>query len=615
MPTVSDFVRAFAIGAALTVISPLLDGAATAAVAVDSGGTAAFSPAPPYGGPGGTSHGGGNRNKNKKRQRQYSHQKNAQRQHALRDLTQILAPLQKAGTDTRALPYNWQAADAKTAPWTSLNGVHSVDNRSRDTQVVRDPAAGTATDAAAGPAADSATDPAVDPPANPPADPVVGAQPVPTPVPMRTTGTGDYTLSWNDRNAQGNTYGDLIRQLRQDLQFSPPGYSYTKVSELLAGSLPGGPFANRRCPAPMQDSGALVTPQGERVRNVVDWFCLAPDDATGMWTPQGISGTWDSTAQGTAYEDTAQAFVFSWHGPANNASRVTFLNEVGVGPFNHYQHVLLVNPFKDASGPVSFDPMRIHAGGVVWYHQYLLIADDNREHPENNGILVFDLRDLFDLGLSAVSDITNTGRPIGLHNGTYYSQGYRYILPLRGIWRPQVTGVRCASMSSPPCFGYLGLDRSTSPPSVLTGEWCDPRQPTPTCRPATPQAAAPTGRVARYRMAPDTSACDRGCLAYGTDNRARATAAYTQPTPWTQGGISWNGLYQFTMSNNRTATLGRRYEAVPGGQPVAHFAARGVQELYWHRSGGPAQPPILWSITEGEGVKNRVLYGVNPWIP
>ncbi|WP_169946128.1 hypothetical protein [Microbispora sp. H11081] len=600
----------------MTVISPLLDGVATAAVGVDSGGTATISPAPPYGGPGGASRGGGNRNKNKKRQRQHSHQKDAQKQNALRDFTQILAPLQKAGSDTRALPYNWQAAGAEAIPWTGLNGVQSADNRPWNQQVAS-PAPGTTANLAANPATDPAADPAADPadPAADPPDPVVGAQPVPTPVPMRTTGTGDYTLSWDDRNAQGDTYADLIQRLRQDLQFSQPGYRYTKVSELLTGSLPGGPFANRRCPAPTQDSGALVTPQGERVRNVVDWFCLAPEDATGPWTPQGISGTSDSTAQGTAYDDTAKAFVFSWHGPANNRSRVTFLNEVGTGPFNHYQHVLLVNPFADASGPVSFGPMQIHTGGIVWYHQYLLIADDNREHPENNGILIFDLRDLFDLRLSEVSDITDTGRPIGLHNGTYYSQGYRYILPLLGIWRPQVTGVRCASMSRPPCFGYLGLDRSTTPPSVLTGEWCDARQPTPTCRPASPQAAAPTGRVARYRMAPDNSACDRGCLAYGSDGRARATAAYTQPTPWTQGGISWNGLYQFTMSNNKVATLGRRYDAVPGGPPVPHFAARGVQELYWHRSSDPAQPPILWSLTEGEGVKNRVLYGVDPWIP
>ncbi|WP_204288421.1 hypothetical protein [Microbispora amethystogenes] len=589
----------------MIMLSPLLHGTATAAAKGDSGGTALLS-APPPGGKGKDR----NTNRNRKRQSQHERQNGTQTQHALRDLTQVLAPLQKAVTGTGALPYNWQAVDGKAVTAGDLNAVRSVGDAPAGEEIAG-PGERAPGDGRGDGRGDAPGDPRTDP-ADPADPPVVGAQPVPTPVPMRTTSPADFTLHWDDRNGP-YTYDDLNERLRTDLRFSPPGYRYSTVSEVLAGSLPGGPFANRRCPAPVQDSGALVTPQGDRVRDVVDWFCLAPDDATGPWTPQGISGTWDSTAQGTAYDDTARAFVFSWHGPANDESRVTFLNEVPIGPFNHYQHVLLVNPFQAESGAVSFGPMRIHAGGVVWYHQYLLVADDNRQHPENNGILVFDLRDLFDLSLSAVSDIGTTGGPIGLRGGTYYTNGYRYILPLRGIWRPGITGVRCRSNSSPPCFGYLGLDRSTTPPSVLTGEWCDPREPTPTCRPAAGQAA-PTGRVARYAMAPDAGVCDRGCLAYGADGSARATEAFTQPTPWTQGSVSWNGLYQFTVSNNRTATLGRRYEAVPGGQPTPHFAGRGVQDLYWHRSADPAQPPILWSLTEGEGVKNRILYGVDPWV-
>ncbi|MBP2704339.1 hypothetical protein JOL79_10995 [Microbispora sp. RL4-1S] len=49
----------------------------------------------------------------------------AQGQHLLRDFTHVMAPGQKAQTDTKAGPYNWQATDGKTNTWSEQYGLSS----------------------------------------------------------------------------------------------------------------------------------------------------------------------------------------------------------------------------------------------------------------------------------------------------------------------------------------------------------------------------------------------------------------------------------------------------------------------------------------------------------
>ena len=407
------------------------------------------------------------------------------------------------------------------------------------------------------------------------------------PQPMRSTSASDFVLRWDNTATGGSPYQTIIRELRSNLGFGPN--EFTNPRELLAEAKR---TAIRNCPQAKQDNNAL--------RRVVtdDWFCLNKKDSNNTnWTPQGISGTWDSSRQGTV--NNAHAFVFSWHYTSNEASRVTFLDEISESQQSarhKYRHVILVAPGRTSSGQATFGDVPIHTGGLIWYHQYLLAMDDD------SGIYVFDMHNLLDLQFNPRANITNRNR-IGLEtNDIYYTGGYRYILPLIGVWRSQTSGTGCHSEHVPPCYTYAGLDRSTTPPSMLTGEWCPKKSSTCT-----------VGRVARWTMAPDNSDCTRGCL-QADGNTARAVQAFTQVHNSMQGGISWNNgsgrVYQFTRSNSRTK-LGRRYAAVPNQTPTPHFAGVGVQDLYWNRT--TTTPwPVLWSLTEWPGVGKRVLYGVHP---
>lgn len=401
--------------------------------------------------------------------------------------------------------------------------------------------------------------------------------------PMRPA-TGNFVLKW-----QGDNYDSTISGLRTALNFQQ-GYTYTKLNELL---LDANRTATQRCPRAKnrQQNGALYDGV-----NPVNWFCLqdgAPDsDArTSTWMPQGVSGTSDAHQGGTV--DGSRAFAFTWHHTGDSRSRVTFLNEepqAGTSP--QYRHVLFVRPVMKGGKP-DWENVATHAGGVLWYDHYLLVAD------RATGPLVFDMHRLWDMERSSAWDQTSThlGRQ---SNGTYGTYGYRYVLPLIGQWQTQLpNGEALAKSCTPegkqPCYDYTGLDRSTSPPTMLTGEFCRPEQSPNGCK----------GRVARWKMEPES--CSNGCLAHDASGVAKATAVYTQPDSYIQGGISWNGVYYFTGSHRRTQ-LGSLYVDRPNVNPDTYQAGVGVQDLYWLRT----NTRQLWSLTEFPGRGKRTLYGVVP---
>lgn len=422
--------------------------------------------------------------------------------------------------------------------------------------------------------------------ARPPGEPAAGAPDRPAAqaaAPMQST-TGNWVVKW-----QPDNYANAISSLRTALKFRS-GYTYTKLNELL---LAANRTATQRCPRARsrQDNGALYDGV-----NPVNWFCLqdaAPnsDARTTRWMPQGVSGTSDAQQGGTV--DGSRAFAFTWHHSGDSRSRVTFLNEepqAGTSP--QYRHVLFVRPVMKGGKP-DWENVATHAGGLLWYHDYLLVAD------RATGLLVFDMRNLWDMQQSSAWDrsATHFGRR---SDGTYGTYGYRYVLPLIGQWQTQLPNggnlaPRCTSnKKSQPCYDYTGLDRSTSPPTMLTGEFCN----------GNPDSSGCPGQTARWTM--ETGNCTNGCLKHDASGVARATAVYTQPGPYIQGGVSWNGVYYFTASNTRHA-LGTLYVDRPNVAPLRYQAGVGVQDLYWLRTNNRQ----LWSLTEFPGRYRRTLYGVS----
>jgi hypothetical protein len=89
---------------------------------------------------------------------------------------------------------------------------------------------------------------------------------------------------------------------------------------------------------------------------------------------------------------------------------------------DRYRHVLLVYPTRTKQGKPTYRAVNSHAGGIAWYGNYLYVAETQR------GVRVFDLRKIFDLGLSKNGTTRNRKR-IGLKGKTYYGAGNRYVLP------------------------------------------------------------------------------------------------------------------------------------------------------------------------------------------
>jgi hypothetical protein len=202
------------------------------------------------------------------------------------------------------------------------------------------------------------------------------------------------------------------------------------------------------------------------------------DNTTPDWYPQGVTTVADMQSD-QQWGDGYQPVLVSWYDHNNNADgmvkgvRVSFMDP-GTGA---YRHVLLVYP-RELDGIIDYDAIRVsqdpassdyatalHAGGIVWYGNYLFVTDTAR------GFRVFDMRRIFDLGASE-NGTTSGDHLIGYYMGTYYGYGYRYIMPQIGSWtRTADTGDKCTETDGSPNFSYTSLDRSGTD-HLIAGEYC-----------------------------------------------------------------------------------------------------------------------------------------------
>lgn len=280
----------------------------------------------------------------------------------------------------------------------------------------------------------------------------------------------------------------------------------------------------------------------------VDWYCFnAADNVTREWYPQGLTCASDAGAAGNA-------FVVSWyHSPASEAERgvrLTFLNTATL----RYRHVLLVRVAADG----DITPINIHAGGIAWYGDLLYVADTDR------GLRVFDVRQIFEVN----GDGTST---IGRKGGKYEAFGYRYVMPQTDAWTTTSGAVR---------FSYTAVDRSTTPHTLICGEYVD--------------TAGTVGRVARW---PLTAA---GALNAPAGGVAAAADAYALPGGRIQGALSHNGTWYLSQTGGST----KNGTLIVVGETVRKRSYPvGPEDLTCVRG-----KKTLWSVSEFAG--RRAVYGV-----
>lgn len=398
--------------------------------------------------------------------------------------------------------------------------------------------------------------------------PAFAQAPNPTPVPVRMTTSpslAPFRLTWQDRQLAG-----LAQSLRGDLNGRQ-----LWLSDLLDNA---EHTAERRCrEATRPQMGSRPRGALHGVNPVADSYCLNPTDSNAPnWSLQGISSTSDSNAGGTV--DGRRAFVTSLHQANDGGARLSFLQPTAAPQGNaRYVNVLLVRPTRAAGGHLSYEPVRTHAGGVVWHDQYLYVADIHR------GLLVFDLHNLLDLRIRS-HDFT--GNQLGWRNGRYHSPGYRFVLLQVGTWGQQANRCDRNDRNAAPCYDYVTLDRSSPQPGLLAGEYCDAKK-----------YPCSVGRAARWNM--NQIAARQGTV--------RASEAYRQLSPFIRGSTAWQGCYCFNRSAGQNSNGYLIHDRL-NRPPLWRLGGTGLQDLHTLRSAGGAQ---LWTVTEWPGLGKRVLYGIN----
>lgn len=313
------------------------------------------------------------------------------------------------------------------------------------------------------------------------------------------------------------------------------------ATAVAAGAVPGGPPG---------------------VNIAVRWETADEDSET--WIPQGITGSADASSTGLV--DGRRVVLVSWYytPPAGSTYekgvRIAFV-DVTNPQVPMYRFALLVEPQGTPAAP-TFAPVTIHAGGMAWFGDLLYVADTR------SGFRVFDIA----RAMKVATDVD----AIGCQAGTCRAGLYKYVIP-------QVGGYTHASACAP-LFSYVALDRSTTPPTLLSGEYCG----------GTACASKPLAGHA-YRWPLDGG---NGRMRAGTSWPSEAMLlGQTQ----VQGGASRKGVYY--LSSSAPPAGGGALYRVTSGKSATSTWLDSPEDLMVDESNG-----LLWSLSEAAGA--RVVAGM-----
>ena len=290
------------------------------------------------------------------------------------------------------------------------------------------------------------------------------------------------------------------------------------------------------------------------------------------WYPQGITGSSDATESGTVAD--RRLMLVSWYHKTEDrptkGARISLADITNLGSVA-YRHLLLVEPTGSADSP-DFESTEtgsgnsLHAGGMVWYGDFLFVADTTE------GFRVFDLSRIMQ-----VPDTDDNSR-IGVGTGRIDAHGYRYIVP-------QIMRYRLVDDSCDVRFSFAGLDRSTTPHTIVSGEY---------------RASDTDGRLVSWGLDSETG------LLVEEEGLVRGHDAVVAAQNRIQGALTWNGDY-YISSSSQYLTFGRLYRTRPGLESRITAWVYGCEDLYYERERG-----YIWTAAEHPG--DRDVPGI-PLLP
>ncbi|KAH6987220.1 hypothetical protein EDB80DRAFT_178781 [Ilyonectria destructans] len=275
------------------------------------------------------------------------------------------------------------------------------------------------------------------------------------------------------------------------------------------------------------------------------------DLTTKKWFPQGLTTTADALDTGI-YEG-KDGFVVSWYRDDDGAAgavRVTFVNKVD----NTYRHLLLVEP----DGTDNFKNVPCHAGGIIWYGATLWVLDSAK-----SSIRVFDMSNIWQVG---------SGDGVGgTPSGGYSAANYKYVIP-------QLRSYKWTS-DFPFRFSFMGLDRTSTPDSILVGEYQKNSDDVPV-------------RMVQWNI----NATDRRLRDLDSQGRAKGIWAYCVNIDRMQGAVQAKGKIYITRDNINDP--GDMFGWVPGqvAYQNRYFTTEKPEDLSYDKRG-----PWLYTVTELPG--------------
>ncbi|MFE5092934.1 RICIN domain-containing protein [Streptomyces sp. NPDC056638] len=324
-------------------------------------------------------------------------------------------------------------------------------------------------------------------------------------------------------------------------------------------------------------------------------FCWdETDDKTSAWSngwhPQGFTASHDADASGTV--DGHHLYMATWYygveeHDRNKKARISILESNGTE--RTYGHVLLVRPSGSRADPRFTSVDDVHADGMVWYGNRLFVA--------NGGELqIYDLNHLW-----KVNSISETS---GISGGTSSAEYHQWALPMVARYSNRTKAQQDAAEPTKrsnmncdgaiACLSSLSLDRSTSPPRLVSGRYGDAKRSEPV-------------DVIRWPIE---------YLGEGGTSPVSATAAYEAPVHGLQG-VATDGTYYYMsamcdtgyMKATDPANTSAYYciwQAVPDG-PVSMLTRTPplTQNLSFSFSSGR-----LWGMNEKDG--KRVVFSLLP---
>jgi hypothetical protein len=300
--------------------------------------------------------------------------------------------------------------------------------------------------------------------------------------------------------------------------------------------------------------------QGERTRVpgrvVADGFTWNEGDRrTARWWPQGITTSADAFDREDF--DGRRLLMTSWYSKTiegeNYGSRISVVDIDTLA----YRHVLVVTP-DESFGRTVMRPLNVHAGGLVWCGPYLHIAGTR------HGIFTCRLDDIIEVEPSPESF------------------GYRFVLPVTFAYDGM-----SSDATQKMRYSFLSLDRTSTPPHLVAGEYGRTVQ------------KDVTKRLVRYPLDPETFH-----LTAGEDGTSKPAWLEDAGVGHMQGAVIVDGTYYVTTSRGRWR-LGNVVVGKPGAwRRIPKALPIGPEDItYW-----PSQR-AFWSLSEYPG--HRYVFSMN----